>query len=356
MQTYLVGGAVRDQLLHLPVTERDWVVVGANPETLLKLGFNQVGKHFPVFLHPKTQEEYALARKEVKHGHGYQGFIFLFSEDVTLEEDLLRRDLTINAMAMDEAGNIIDPYGGQVDLKNKCLRHVSNAFIEDPLRVLRTARFHARFCHLGFKIHPETLQLMKVLVDSNELAYLSQERIWKEWEKALITPNPEVFFEDLKICGALPEEIAKLSTDLLKKAALYSEDLDIRLTIYLMDLENSDILNTFKIPIDLKKQIQLFQNFHPALDLYQHPDAKSIFSLLQKTDALRNVQRFERLLRCREILSPPSHTKDWLELIQELQSIRLPKDMQKSENIANIQQYFETERLYVIEKKVFSHA
>lgn len=356
MQIYLVGGAVRDQLLHLPIIEKDWVVVGATPEHLLKLGYKQVGKHFPVFIHPQTQEEYALARKELKHGHGYQGFIFQFSEEVTLQEDLLRRDLTINAMAMDENGQIIDPYGGQKDLENKVLRHVSPAFVEDPLRVLRTARFHARFFHLGFQIHPKTLELMKSLVASDELSYLSQERIWKEWEKALATANPEVFFEDLKKCGALPPALAKLSTKTLSTASQKTQDIDIRLTLFLMDLDDLAILITLKVPQNLQIQIKLFQVFHPELNLFQHQNANSILTLLQKTDALRNTQRFERLLACYEVYaSKDSCTECWLKLIQELKAIRLPQDMQTGKNVANIQHYFETRRLQIIEQKVFSH-
>ncbi|MFP1743189.1 multifunctional CCA addition/repair protein [Lonsdalea quercina] len=203
MKIYLVGGAVRDGLLHQPVTERDWVVVGATPETLLTLGYQQVGKDFPVFLHPTSREEYALARTERKSGQGYTGFICNASPDVTLEEDLLRRDLTINAIAQDEDGSLIDPYGGQRDIESKQLRHVSDAFSEDPLRVLRVARFAARYAHLGFKIAPETLALMRQMVDSGELDSLTPERVWKETEKALGSNSPQVYFERLRDCGAL---------------------------------------------------------------------------------------------------------------------------------------------------------
>ncbi|MFP1929150.1 multifunctional CCA addition/repair protein [Lonsdalea quercina] len=203
MKIYLVGGAVRDGLLHQPVTERDWVVVGATPEALLTLGYQQVGKDFPVFLHPTSREEYALARTERKSGQGYTGFICNASPDVTLEEDLLRRDLTINAIAQDEDGSLIDPYGGQRDIESKQLRHVSDAFGEDPLRVLRVARFAARYAHLGFKIAPETLALMRQMVDSGELDSLTPERVWKETEKALGSNSPQVYFERLRDCGAL---------------------------------------------------------------------------------------------------------------------------------------------------------
>ncbi|OSN11042.1 multifunctional CCA tRNA nucleotidyl transferase/2'3'-cyclic phosphodiesterase/2'nucleotidase/phosphatase [Lonsdalea iberica] len=203
MKIYLVGGAVRDGLLHQPVTERDWVVVGATPETLLTLGYQQVGRDFPVFLHPTSREEYALARTERKSGQGYTGFVCNASPDVTLEDDLLRRDLTINAIAQDEDGSLIDPYGGQRDLESKQLRHVSDAFGEDPLRVLRVARFAARYAHLGFTIAPETLALMRQMVDSGELDSLTPERVWKETEKALGSNSPQVYFERLRDCGAL---------------------------------------------------------------------------------------------------------------------------------------------------------
>ena len=203
MKVYLVGGAVRDQLLGLPVKDRDWIVVGATPATLLSLGYQQVGKDFPVFLNPKTKEEYALARTERKAGAGYTGFICDFSPTITLEQDLIRRDLTINAMAQSEDGEIIDPYGGKQDLENRILRHISPAFSEDPLRVLRVARFAARYHSLGFKIASETLALMAELAQSGELQHLTEERVWLETEKALNEKNPEIYFETLHKTGAL---------------------------------------------------------------------------------------------------------------------------------------------------------
>ena len=203
MQIYLVGGAVRDQFLKLPVKDKDWLVVGATPKALLAKGFVAVGRDFPVFLHPKTKEEYALARTEKKSGQGYTGFICDFSPDIKIEEDLERRDLTINAMALDDKGNLIDPFGGQNDLNNKQLRHVSAAFTEDPLRVLRVARFAARFHHLGFQVAPETVALMRNIAESGELNTLTPERVWQEWHKALITPHPEIFIKTLRDCGAL---------------------------------------------------------------------------------------------------------------------------------------------------------
>ncbi|RUR21569.1 multifunctional CCA addition/repair protein [Legionella qingyii] len=203
MKVYLVGGAVRDQLLNLPVQERDWVVVGSKPDELLARGFRQVGRDFPVFLHPKTSEEYALARTERKSAPGYYGFSCNFSNTVTLEEDLARRDLTINAMARDEQGQLIDPYHGLKDLEAKVLRHVSPAFVEDPVRVLRIARFAARFHHLGFKLADETRSLMYTMVQRGELAHLVAERVWQEWQRSLEEKNPEQFIITLRSCDAL---------------------------------------------------------------------------------------------------------------------------------------------------------
>lgn len=201
--TYLVGGAVRDALLGLPVKERDWVVTGSTPAAMLKRGFRQVGAAFPVFLHPETGEEYALARTERKAGHGYHGFTVDFHPGVTLEEDLARRDLTINAMARDAEDRLIDPFGGQADLENRVLRHVSAAFVEDPLRVLRVARFAARFAPLGFRVHPDTLELMGAVTKSGELRHLAAERVWTEMTEGLGTPAPRRFIEVLRECGAL---------------------------------------------------------------------------------------------------------------------------------------------------------
>ena len=203
MQIYLVGGAVRDSLINYPSSENDWVVVGATPEQMTDLGYKPVGQDFPVFIHPKTGEEYALARTERKSGHGYKGFEFYTSTEVSLEEDLIRRDLTINAMAQDDEGHIIDPFDGQKDLAHKLLRHVSEAFTEDPLRVLRVARFAARYAHLGFTVAPETMELMKSIVAKGEIEFLVAERVWKETSRALTEQSPQVFFEVLKACNAL---------------------------------------------------------------------------------------------------------------------------------------------------------
>ncbi|KWU02187.1 2', 3'-cyclic nucleotide 2'-phosphodiesterase [Vibrio toranzoniae] len=203
LQRYLVGGAVRDKLLNIDSYDRDWVVVGSTPQEMENLGFTAVGKDFPVFLHPKTKEEHALARTERKSGSGYTGFECYFAPDVSLEEDLMRRDLTINAIAQDDKGQLYDPYHGQQDLSNRILRHVSDAFVEDPLRVLRVARFAAKLHHLNFTVAPETMVMMSEIVQSGELAHLTAERVWQEWHKSLSTPHPEVFLSVLRECGAL---------------------------------------------------------------------------------------------------------------------------------------------------------
>jgi tRNA nucleotidyltransferase (CCA-adding enzyme) len=203
MQVYLVGGAVRDRLLGREVSERDWVVVGATPAQLERSGFIPVGRDFPVFLHPRTKEEHALARLERKVAPGYRGFATESSPEVTLEDDLRRRDLTINAMAQDDAGKIIDPYGGQRDLEARLLRHVSEAFTEDPVRILRVARFAARYAPLGFRVADETLALMRKMVADGEANALVAERVWTETEKALGEPAPDVFIGVLRDCGAL---------------------------------------------------------------------------------------------------------------------------------------------------------
>ncbi|WHR50229.1 multifunctional CCA addition/repair protein [Vibrio furnissii] len=257
MQIYLVGGAVRDQLLQLPVYDKDWVVVGSSPDAMLQAGFQAVGKDFPVFLHPKTREEHALARTERKTGAGYTGFACHFAPDVTLEADLQRRDLTINAMAQAQDGTLIDPYGGQRDLHDRVLRHVSEAFVEDPLRVLRVARFAAKLAHLGFSVADETLALMQRISASGELAHLTPERVWQEWHKSLSTQSPHIFLQVLRDCGALqivlpeldrlfgvpqpekwhPEIDTGVHTLMVaEQAALLSESLTVRFAAQVHDL------------------------------------------------------------------------------------------------------------------------
>jgi len=227
MKIHLVGGAVRDALLGLPVGERDWVVTEATPEQMVAQGFQPVGKDFPVFLHPRTKEEYALARTERKSGRGYHGFTFHTGTEVRLEDDLLRRDLTINAIAEDEHGQLIDPHGGQRDLTNKVLRHVSPAFAEDPVRVLRLARFAARFAPLGFTVAPETMALCRQLVDDGEVDALVPERIWQEMSRALMHEKPSVFIQVLHACGALRRILPELAAlDGVPQRAEYHPEID----------------------------------------------------------------------------------------------------------------------------------
>ncbi len=243
MKTYLVGGAVRDKLLNCPVTERDWVVLGETPESMLKRGFRAVGKDFPVFLHPKTNEEYALARTERKTAKGYKGFSVNASPDVTLEQDLLRRDLTINAIAMTEQGELIDPYGGQRDLESRLFRHVSPAFVEDPVRVLRLARFAARYAPLGFTIASETHSLMCEMVEAGEVDALVPERIWAEVVKALGETQPSAFFYTLKACGALAKIFPELDALFgVPQPVIYHPEIDCGIHS-LMSLEHAALLS-----------------------------------------------------------------------------------------------------------------
>ena len=339
MKVYLVGGAVRDALLGYPSSERDWVVVGASPRELLDRGYQQVGRDFPVFLHPETRDEYALARTERKQGHGYTGFAVHCDPAVTLEQDLLRRDLTVNAMARSAEGEIIDPYGGQRDLAARVLRHVSAAFVEDPLRVLRTARFAARYAHLGFSVAPETLALMAEIVGQGELAHLPAERIWVELERALGERDPQVFVQVLRDCGALeallPEVAAlfgvpqteryhpEIDTGIhtlmaLQQAARLTPASDVRFALLVHDLGKGTtprdewprhiaheqrglqlverVCQRLKAPGQYRelalKVCQYHTHCHRALELR----GKTLLRLLQATDALRRPERFEAFL------------------------------------------------------------
>lgn len=243
MKAYLVGGAVRDMLLKLPVCEQDWVVVGETPESMVARGYTQVGQDFPVFLHPQTKDEYALARTERKTTLGYTGFVVCASPDVSLEDDLIRRDLTINAMAMMDNGKIFDPYGGQKDLENKIFRHISPAFCEDPVRVLRIARFCARYQHLGFSIAPETQALLQQMTAQGEVDYLVAERIWAETEKALSEPSPVAYFQTLRDCGALARIFPELDALFgIPQPAQYHPEIDTGVHV-LMVLEQAALLS-----------------------------------------------------------------------------------------------------------------
>jgi len=311
MKVYLVGGAVRDELLHLPVKERDWVVVGATVDEMLKKGFRQVGKDFPVFLHPETNEEYALARTERKISPGYTGFDFNASPRVTLEEDLQRRDLTINAIAKNrEDGQLIDPYHGRDDLDKKLLRHVSAAFIEDPVRVLRIARFAARFAPLGFKIAKETLHLMQAMVASGEMDALVPERVFKEWERAFGENDPRPFIQELKDCGAMSVlcprlRLTETALSALKEATQLSTDKEVRLATVLFDSDLADIeqfCQCYKVPT-VYRDLALLVAEHLASYLRAKELTPSEWlKLLSATDAFRRTDRFNKfLLSCEAV-------------------------------------------------------
>jgi tRNA nucleotidyltransferase (CCA-adding enzyme) len=338
-RTYLVGGAVRDRLLGLPVTDRDYVVVGATPDDLLGAGFKQVGADFPVFLHPDTGDEYALARTERKTARGYHGFAVHFSPDVTLEEDLRRRDLTINAMAQAPDGTVIDPYGGQADLAARRLRHVSPAFAEDPVRILRLARFAARFHRMGFAVADDTQALMRRMVAAGEVDALVPERVWQEFERALREPDPQRFIGVLRDCGALARVLPELDRlfgvpqpaephpeidtgvhvlMVLEQAARLSPDPQVRFAALMHDLGKGStppaewpshhgheargvgLLKTLcerlKVPVAYRElAIAVARdhgNAHRALEL--RPG--TLLEVLERTDALRRPQRFAQFL------------------------------------------------------------
>ncbi|MFA7555306.1 MAG: multifunctional CCA tRNA nucleotidyl transferase/2'3'-cyclic phosphodiesterase/2'nucleotidase/phosphatase [Spongiibacteraceae bacterium] len=310
MKIYLVGGAVRDKLLGYPYHEHDWVVVGARAQDLLDQGFEPVGKDFPVFLHPKTKEEYALARTERKTGPGYTGFDCFTSTDVTLEEDLLRRDLTINAIAEDSEHNLIDPFHGQQDIHNKVLRHVSPAFTEDPLRVLRVARFAARYAHLGFSIASETMALMQQISASDELQSLPAERIWKELERALTERDPQQFFITLDQAGALKKLMPALHSltpkqyAVLKQAASQQQASVICFAVLFSEIDTAtteQCCQQIRCPKNFRDLAILVSRFAQQCQT-NFSNANTIVTLLDHLDPYRRPQRFEHFLSCCELL------------------------------------------------------
>lgn len=343
MQVYLVGGAVRDSLLGHPYQEKDYVVVGATPEHMLAQGFQPVGKDFPVFLHPKTKEEYALARTERKSGKGYHGFQFFTDTTVSLEEDLIRRDLTINAIAMDQDGRIYDPYGGQTDLENKTLRHVSEAFAEDPLRVLRVARFAARYSSYGFHIASETLQLMQTMAESGELDALTPERVWKETSRALLEDHADIYFQTLRDCCALkhlfpeidalfgvpqrpeyhPEVDCGIHTLMsLQQACKSNYSLDVRFAVLVHDLGKAltpvnelprhimheergvkpvtELCERLKVPTQTRQLALSVCKEHLKCHQIMSLKPGTVWRLLQRLDVLRRPERVEAFVQACE--------------------------------------------------------
>lgn len=326
MKIFRVGGAVRDTLMGFPFTETDWVVVGSTPQQLLAQGYTQVGRDFPVFLHPDTKEEYALARTERKTGPGYHGFVVHASPDVTLEEDLERRDLTINAMAMDNAGHIVDPYGGQTDLETKRLRHVSPHFTEDPLRVLRVARFAARYHHLGFTVATETLALMTDIVGANELAHLSTERIWTETEKALTEQTPEIYWQVLKDCGALtaltPELVVSQGVAGLTRAAGFTKRPECRWAALLSDLSSERaeaVSGRLKTPNAFSSLARHIAEWRPKMKTALR-QAENCMTLLKGLDALRRDEPFDGF--CETVRALEQNTPEVIATIECLRRAR----------------------------------
>ena len=333
MQVYLVGGAVRDALLNRKVVERDYVVVGATPEEMLSQGFTQVGKDFPVFLHPKTQEEYALARTERKSGKGYTGFVCDASSSVTLEEDLLRRDLTVNAIAQDNYGKLIDPYGGKKDLENRVLRHVSEAFSEDPLRVFRVARFATRYAYLGFTIATETMALMQSMAESGELSTLSAERVWQETKRSLLEKTPHVFFTVLNQAHGLNDWFTELESNLDTALATLKTAVDLEkvenksvvkdtgsetarlitrftaLLTHLNEEEAKQLCSRLKVQNQVSEIVSLACKFKGFLLNAQNSPA-DLLALFNGCDAWRREERFTLLLSA---FAPYAHNKgvDW---------------------------------------------
>ena len=339
MKTYLIGGAVRDKLLGIPVKDNDWVVTGSTPEEMRQKNFTPVGKDFPVFLHPTTHEEYALARTERKTASGYHGFTFHTDSKVTLEQDVIRRDLTINALAEDEEGNIIDYVNGIKDLENKVLRHISPAFSEDPVRILRVARFAARFAPLGFSIAEETIVLMKLMVKNGEINSLVAERVWQEMENALSEPAPEVFIETLRECGALkilfpeidrlfgvpqvkehhPEIDTGIHTMMvLQQSCLLSNDPVVRFAALTHDLGKGttkkeilphhygheergyhllkDLCKRYRIPNNYRQLGEIMTRYHTHIHRAFEVKAKTLLKVLNETDAFRKPERFNNFL------------------------------------------------------------
>ena len=391
MQIYLVGGAVRDKYLNIPIKEKDWCVVGSSSNDLIEMGFKAVGKDFPVFLHPETKEEYALARIEKKIGPGYHGFSFLTSKEVSLQDDLKRRDLTINAMAIDNEGNLIDPHHGLNDLENKILRHVSNSFREDPVRVLRVAKFSARFYKKGFIIHPETLKMMKSMSKQGEIQNLVGDRVWKETEEALSSGDSHIFFRALQDCDALriifPEFYEldsssksnstkiqeKYTFEILEHSSNKTNNPAINFSILVFDILKSrhkssnamqkahktlvrELKNRLPIPSNFIDVSSLLIQFTELIENTVSLSPDSILMFLENADAFRRKKRFEEFLDAHRIISKKNKCSSSIILIKNIieacDAIPMKKVIGDESNPKIIKEKVRKSRIEAIKSKI----
>jgi len=338
---YSVGGAVRDELLGLPVQDKDYVVVGATPEEMVRLGFKPVGKDFPVFLHPETHEEYALARTERKSGRGYKGFKVYASPEVTLEEDLKRRDLTINAMAKAEDGTLIDPFGGKSDLEAGVLRHVSEAFAEDPVRILRVARFAARF---GFRVADETLALMTKMVYSGETDYLVPERVWQEFSRGLAEPHPELMFDVLHRCGFLRKAFPELKS----WPKSFSGSVAVRFALLAWPLREPEVnalCERLRAPNEVRELALAACRNRTAL---RSSTPQALLELLKRADAFRRPERFAELLEVARLAEPHIDTARVQRALQAASAVDAGAIAAKADSPAEIPRLVDQARVKAI--------
>lgn len=344
MKAYVVGGAVRDELLGLPLKDRDHVVVGSTPEEMAKLGYRPVGKDFPVFLHPQTHEEYALARTERKSGRGYKGFTVHAAPDVTLEEDLKRRDLTINAIAKAEDGSYIDPFSGRQDLKDGVLRHVSEAFAEDPVRILRVARFAARF---GFQVAKETMELMRGMVRSGEADFLVPERVWQEFSKGLAELHPEKMLAVLDASGLSK----KLLPEIRQKPKSFSGSLPIRFAVLAWPLGETEVealSERLKVPNEPRELALLAARNRERLRAAHAAKPPELLELLKRTDALRRPERFGELLEAARLAEPGLDTERLERARGAAESVNAGEIASKAKSAADIARLIDGARVAAI--------
>jgi len=359
MKIYLVGGAVRDEILKRTIVEYDWVVVGETQQSMLVAGYQQVGKDFPVFLHPETKEEYALARKERKTAKGYHGFEFDTNTSVTLEEDLLRRDLTINAIAKDDTGQLTDPYHGIADLQAKILRHVSPAFAEDPVRILRVARFAARFS--DFSVATETNVLMRDMVENGEVDALVSERVWKEFEKAMSETAPWRFIEVLSDCGALKILFPvfhlnyKEVVSSLKQFCLVTSDGFERIVLIMQSTDSpkeiENLCKHYRAPKPLLEMVTLVMKYQEDFQHSMQASPSDLLNLLKLLDAFRRPDRFKHWLKLCEFVTREFFSKQYLlNAFSQIEKIDIPQEFLEKNDGEAIGEYINRQRLEKLEK------